>query len=302
MPDLDDLTDPLANNAINKRIGRPATQPTTINTNIDACDDETTTVNELRKLPPAAGLRMHHHQLTSRSVVPTSFLGLQWAHGMIGPNSGASLARWQPTDAGLQPPPPPQLEPLQERVSREPGPRLAVACMVRAAPLPAVDGFLRYYHAIGFERIVLCFDQPHEDAEAISLARRHEAEVGGVVIHECDAAWWDEERRTGRAFVRARAAREEVRKARGSSHDPSASKTHNVHSLKRLLDEQEVALFESTNDVQTRQSLVMDRAIRDAWADGFDWLLQLDVDELLYLPRACEREDARAYFASVPRE
>ena len=53
----------------------------------------------------------------------------------------------------------------------------------RAAPLTAVDGFLRYYHAIGFERIVLFFDKPSEDAEAIRMAKEHNAQVGGVTIH-----------------------------------------------------------------------------------------------------------------------
>ena len=67
--------------------------------------------------------------------------------------------------------------------------------MLRAASPRAVDGFLRYYHAIGFEQIVLFFDKPDEDAEAIALAREHAAEVGGVMLHLCDARWWADERR-----------------------------------------------------------------------------------------------------------
>ena len=64
--------------------------------------------------------------------------------------------------------------------------------MLRAAPLTAVDGFLRYYHAIGFELVTLFFDAPDEDVEAIAIAREHAREVGGVRIHLCDKDWWDE--------------------------------------------------------------------------------------------------------------
>ena len=66
------------------------------------------------------------------------------------------------------------------------------------------------------------------------------------------------------------------------------------------LDQVEVSMFTHTDDVQTRQCLVMSRVLRDLWAAGYDWMLQLDIDELLYLPRAAEREDARAFFSSVP--
>jgi hypothetical protein len=62
-----------------------------------------------------------------------------------------------------------------------------------------------------------------------------------------------------------------------------------------------VELVEHTDDVQSRQAVVMSRALVDAWRDGFDWMLQLDIDELLYLPRGCQREHAPSYFASVPK-
>ena len=67
-----------------------------------------------------------------------------------------------------------------------------------------------------------------------------------------------------------------------------------------MADETNVSLFERTADVQARQALVMSRGLRDAWSDGFDWMLQLDIDELLYFPRESEREDARAFFGGVP--
>ena len=70
-------------------------------------------------------------------------------------------------------------------------------------------------------------------------------------------------------------------------------------TYKLLADVEQVNLFEQTSDVQARQTMVMNRALADAWSAGFDWMLQLDIDELLYLPREVEREDARAFFASV---
>ena len=36
--------------------------------------------------------------------------------------------------------------------------------------------------------------------------------------------------------------------------------------------------------------MVMNRALADAWSAGLDWMLQLDIDELLYFPREVERE------------
>ena len=62
-----------------------------------------------------------------------------------------------------------------------------------------------------------------------------------------------------------------------------------------------VEMFEATADVQTRQCLVMDRALRDAWEEGYDWLLQLDIDELIFLPKAAQRLDARSFLPSLPR-
>ena len=93
-----------------------------------------------------------------------------------------SLSRWQPTDIGA---------PSSSPLSQSAGPRLAVAAMLRAAPPAAVDGFLRYYHGIGFEQIILFFDKPDEDPEALAIAKAHAAECGGVTIHLCDEAWWE---------------------------------------------------------------------------------------------------------------
>lgn len=60
-----------------------------------------------------------------------------------------------------------------------------------------------------------------------------------------------------------------------------------------------VELHERVRDVQARQCLAMERAAREASADGFDWLLHVDADEALLLPR---QRDARGFFAAVPED
>ena len=167
--------------------------------------------------------------------------------------------------------------------------------MLRAAPPAVVDGFLRYYHGIGFEQVVLFFDKPEEDAEAVKIAQRHAEEAGGVTIHLCNDKWWAAERKTGRSFVRARA----LAAAPDSDGDDDTAK---FSKFRWYGDSQNAVMVERTNDVQSRQAVVMSRALSDAWSAGFDWLLQLDIDELLYLPREAEREDARLFFAKVPLE
>jgi len=239
---------------------------------------------EMRELPPEDGFSRAANW--TPAVAPVAHLGLPYRANGMRAVDGPSLSRWQPTDGGHV-----RRAPIASEGSRD-GPRLCVACMLRAAPLSAVDGFLRYYHAIGFESVALFFDRPHEDAAAIELARAHASAVGGVTIHLCDDGWWQHEREVGCAFVRARKA------AAANAAGPVSSDS--ALALQYMGDVQKVALFEQTDDVQTRQCLVMDRALRDAWAAGFDWLLQLDIDELIYLPRAAEREDARRFFGAVP--
>ena len=269
-------------------------------------EDEQRTISELRELPAPTGIKRHRGQShyaaayaemfgydTSRLGEVHSFkahLGLPWKtlHGSVA-NSTSPLSRWQPTDAKPLPLP-------ADSDSRH-GPRLAVACMLRAAPLAAVDGFCRYYHAIGFEMVVLCFDKPSEDREAIELAQHHADECGGITIHECDEAWWAEERRVGHSFVRARAyeqmssrlaVQRRIRQAEGwPNAEPEPDVRANLFQWHG--DYNTIELFDKTDDVQTRQQLVMSRVARELWSSGYDWMLQLDIDEVTTRPRALER-------------
>ena len=110
-----------------------------------------------------------------------------------------------------------------------------------------------------------------------------------MLIHECDAAWWAEERKVGRAFVRARAYEkqheEQTRREQDAHAAGGVGLDTDKFNLQWASDQVEVSMFTHTDDVQTRQCLVMSRVLRDLWAAGYDWMLQLDIDELLYLPR-----------------
>ena len=269
-------------------------------------DEMASRAADLRDLPPVDGIDF---PLYVPSPMPIPLLGLPWKGGGLRSISGQSLARWQPwedvtaenaTAAATAPAmiAPPCCQADDELVSEQWSPRLAVGTMLRAAPLAAVDGFLKYYHAIGFERIFLFFDKPDEDQEAIRLAEAHNAAVGGVTIHCCTAEWWAKEQKIGRLFIRSEEyLRQQIQKREASdgSDDPRPLafqfREHGLH--------QTAVLATQTKDVQARQQCVLDRACVDAWHAGYDWLLHVDIDELLYFPRTAERRDARAFFGAV---
>jgi len=159
-------------------------------------------------------------------------------------------------------------------------PRLCVALLVRGIAAAPLLSFVRYHHAIGFERVTLCFDRPDEPAEegAVDALLDHAAGLGGasgaeLQVHLCTPTWWAEEKRHSRFYQR---------------------RDHADNIYRDVVD-----LHENIRDVQARQSLAIERAIRDAHADGFDWLLHIDSDELLLLP---QHRDARHFFASVAPE
>ena len=53
--------------------------------------------------------------------------------------------------------------------------------------------------------------------------------------------------------------------------------------------------------VQSRQALVVDLALFWARNHKLDWLLHIDIDELLYCPCEDHRRDVRKFFASIPK-
>ena len=61
-----------------------------------------------------------------------------------------------------------------------------------------------------------------------------------------------------------------------------------------------VRWHDEVRDVQARQQLVVERACRLAESAGFDWILHVDADELLYFPDAACRSLMLAAPAVIP--
>lgn len=157
--------------------------------------------------------------------------------------------------------------------------KLAVALLVRGVPFAPLSSFVQYHLSIGFQRVALYFDDP-EDAQEEHIARSVTASCSGhkfqdaeVQVHLCTKQWWHGYKRDARFYSRQNA-------------------TDNVYN--KL-----IALHEDVHDVQARQCLVIDHAIREAHRDGFDWLLHIDSDEALVCPK---HMDTRSFFAQIPSE
>ncbi|CAE7717786.1 ELD1 [Symbiodinium sp. KB8] len=94
----------------------------------------------------------------------------------------------------------------------------------------------------------------------------------GIVVHLCTEDWWRTELSSSRFALRRRES---------------------------AFCEETMQLFESVHDVQSRQCLAVDAAAREAQRRGYDWLLHIDSDEALYLPK---HADARSFFAELPAD
>ena len=152
-------------------------------------------------------------------------------------------------------------------------PRLATATLLRGAPPRTVANFALYYRAIGFDSVYLFFDAPHEDGAAMAAVRGME----GVIVIECTDAYWKEQRKTNSFFKRS------------SSNDSKHSESYTCS----------VEHFDK-GDVQARQCAAIQDGIERARADGIDWLLHVDIDELWYSPlESVQRDGAAAFFAAV---
>jgi len=64
--------------------------------------------------------------------------------------------------------------------------------------------------------------------------------------------------------------------------------------------EEVVQLDSVVHDVQARQQIAIDHGIRLAKDQGFDWLLHIDADEILFCPDTSRHQDVRHFFAEVP--
>ncbi|CAE7259455.1 ELD1 [Symbiodinium natans] len=150
-------------------------------------------------------------------------------------------------------------------------PRLSLAVLLRGTPATTVRSFVQYHLAIGFGLIFLFFDAPEEpkEREAIAAAQSVAASQGGIIVHLCTEEWWQS------MLLSSRFAQRRHQSA---------------------FCEETMQLFESVRDVQSRQCLAVDAAAREAQKQGYDWLLHIDSDEALHLPK---HADARSFFAEL---
>jgi len=135
-----------------------------------------------------------------------------------------------------------------------------------------VRGWLLYHLRIGFHSLYLYFDDPDDPTiqAAIEVAERlHRPRA--VHVQVCSQAWWAQQKLRSR-FYRYR-------------HLKWAAPVVDAN--------------EQIRDVQSRQQLCVDLAIQDAFADRVEWVVHIDIDELLYVPQNRYRENAPAWFAAV---
>ena len=168
-----------------------------------------------------------------------------------------------PFPSAVHPPTPPRAPP-----------RVAIALLLRGAPASCVSGWCAYHLAVGFTGLYLYFDDPHE-AAAIDAARRFEPRAKVVL---CTPAFWQVQRGTNAFF----------RDGRGGNLGG------NFGGLS-------AASFEK-GDVQSRQCVAVQEAVARATADGYDWLLHVDIDELWFSPSKGAQRDAPSAFALAPAD
>lgn len=93
----------------------------------------------------------------------------------------------------------------------------------------------------------------------------------GVRVRRCTNAWWMET---------LRGSRFQQRRQKGGIY----AETMELWELR---------------DVQSRQCLVIETALDEAQKQGCEWLLHIDADEALLVPK---HSDARSFFAELPPE
>eukprot|EP00747_Dinoflagellata_sp_TGD_P011593 gnl/TRDRNA2_/TRDRNA2_120895_c1_seq1.p1 gnl/TRDRNA2_/TRDRNA2_120895_c1~~gnl/TRDRNA2_/TRDRNA2_120895_c1_seq1.p1 ORF type:complete len:917 (-),score=213.11 gnl/TRDRNA2_/TRDRNA2_120895_c1_seq1:158-2908(-) len=155
---------------------------------------------------------------------------------------------------------------------------LAVGCMLRGAPLGAIETWIRYHWAIGFNHLFLYFDDPKDPG--IEIAKFYEnqcttnpVEGLGITWFQMDETWWLAYRTTSRFYQRR-------------------DKSDYYESVCKLQDE--------GKDVEVRQMMAMDQAIVVAHQMGVDWFAHIGIDECMYVPQN-QDNSARRFICSKPR-
>ena len=150
--------------------------------------------------------------------------------------------------------------------------RPAIAMLIRDPPLAALHTFIRYHvRVLGFVHVYLYFDDIDDDGhDAATMATVRECyPATAVTATRCTAAWFD--------ALEARCA-----PATWGRFGPYVR-----------------------TDLIARQVLAVEQGLRAAHEAGLDWLLHIDVDELLHFPGLTAQSGvagvASAWFAAVPQ-
>ncbi|CAE7391950.1 ELD1, partial [Symbiodinium necroappetens] len=205
-----------------------------------------------------------------KGLRPKSLVDLAWLSGWHSPDGTIFEA-------------PPLLHEDHRDLDR-PLPRLCVASMVRGIAPRMLESLILHHHANGFEKVVIYFDCPDDPGEQEAIAAVEQfakplptGPVGMLcraVAVRCTEAWWTEVRRSSRYYLRED---ETLELYRETAH-----------------------LDANIKDVQARQMLCIEDALFEAQSEGFEWLLHVDADEILFFPDQERHADARRFFAEVP--
>mmetsp|Transcript_11338 Transcript_11338/g.21389 ORF Transcript_11338/g.21389 Transcript_11338/m.21389 type:complete len:632 (+) Transcript_11338:52-1947(+) len=205
-----------------------------------------------------------------RGLKPKALVDLAW------------LSSWHSPDGTLLEAPALQHE--DHRDLNRPLPRLCVASMVRGIPPRMLESLILQHHVNGIEKVVIYFDSPDDagEQEAIAAVEKFSKPIptgpAGMLCRaiavKCTEVWWEEVRRSSRYYLREN---ESLELYRETAH-----------------------LDTNIKDVQARQMLCIEHALFEAQQEGFEWLIHVDADEILFFPDQERHEDARRFFAEVP--
>lgn len=204
-----------------------------------------------------------------RGLRPKPLMDLAW------------LSSWHSPDGTLM-----EAPPLLHEDHRCEGhlPKLCVASMVRGIPGKVLESLILQHHANGFQQVMLYFDSPNDEGEpdVIASVRKFSRPLPtgpngllcSAVAIPCTDQWWSEVRQKSRYYLREDEPLELYRET-----------THLDTHIK---------------DVQARQMLCIEHALFAAQSEGFEWLLHVDADEILFFPDQERHNDARKFFSEVP--
>eukprot|EP00945_MAST-04E_sp_MAST-4E-sp1_P008318 g8318.t1 len=142
--------------------------------------------------------------------------------------------------------------------------RVVIAMLIRQPPEASLYSFIGHHLALGFECIEFFFDDIDDDgADARIMGELRRRYKKSVRIHHCNRAWFME-----------------------------------LKDSSKCWDQYGEYVFQ---DLIARQVLAVEYGLRLSCTDGVDWLLHIDVDELLHFDGNGSTNVAK-WFANVPEQ